>query len=131
MQARSRTLTYLAVVSVLASIVWLAAGMALMLGGSVGATFGVPTGGETLALGAALFALGVVGLGVGYGFWSSRAWAWTAGIAIFGISIVLNVLAIIVGANVLSTVLPVVVAGIVLWFLIQPKVKSELRPNSI
>jgi TRAP-type mannitol/chloroaromatic compound transport system permease large subunit len=130
MQDRPRNLTYLAVGTVIASIVWLAAGLALMFGGTLGGIFGGASGGAVVVLGAFLIALAAVGLALGYGFWMKKAWAWTAGIVVFTTSIVLNVVTIFLGASVFSIVIPVAVSAAVLWYLFQPQVKSELRPAS-
>jgi uncharacterized membrane protein (DUF2068 family) len=130
MLGRSRTVTYLSFVSLAAAIVWLAAGMAFLAGGGVATALGAPTGGETMALGAALFAIAIVAFGVAYGFWRSLSWARTAALVVFALSVVLNVFAVIIGASIMSAILPVALAVVALWYLMQPTVRAELQPST-
>jgi hypothetical protein len=128
MHGRSKIATYLSVLALATAIVWLATGLAFLAGGSVGAVLGVPEGGEAMALGASFFAIGVVAVGVAYGFWRTLPWARSAAQVVFGLSIVLSVFAVLIGAGLFSAVVPAALAAVVLWLLLQPRVRSELQP---
>lgn len=52
------------------------------MGGSLTRTF------ETTALGSLLSMIGLVSLGVSYGLWKGKKWAWNAGVALSGIAII-------------------------------------------
>lgn len=130
MQERPRNLTYLAVASVLAAVVWFAFGLALAFGGTLGGIFANMSGGPVVVMGVMLLILSASGLALGFGFWMRKPWAWTAGIVVFSASIVLNVATLFLGAGVLNIVLPVAVAAGILWYLFQPQVKAELRPGA-
>jgi cytochrome bd-type quinol oxidase subunit 2 len=52
------------------------------MGGSLARDF------ETTALGSLLSMIGLVSLGVSYGLWKGKKWAWNAGVALSGIAII-------------------------------------------
>jgi uncharacterized membrane protein (DUF2068 family) len=119
-------LTGVAALALVSGILSMVAGWWLMLGGSVGATFGAPTGNAVIVFGALQFALGAVELGVGYGLWRMKPRAWSAGFAVFGASIALDIGSVLfAGAEPVSVVLSLVVAAVAIWYLLQPQVRSR------
>lgn len=126
MQSRSNGVAGLAALALVSGILSIFAGWWLMLGGTVGSVFGAGVGGAVLIFGALMFSLGVVELAVGYGFWRAKSWAWSAGIAVFGVSILIDFGSVaFAGAEFMSVVLSVVVAAVAIAYLFQPKVRSR------
>jgi hypothetical protein len=126
MSERSRGVTLLSLLAVVQGIVGFVGGIALMMGGTLAAYLGVSSGASTLAIGALLFALSLVAFGVGGGLWLKKTWAWAAALVLFVVAAVVNVLTFFVGVNALFAILPAVVDGVIVWYLFQPQVRSEL-----
>lgn len=127
MQSRSSgTVTGLSGLALVSGILSLVAGWWLMLGGTVGSAFGSSLGMAVIVFGALQFGLGVVELGVGYGLFRVRPWAWSAAFVVFGVSIAVDIASVVfAGAEPYSIVLSVVVAAAAIWFLLQPRVRSH------
>jgi hypothetical protein len=76
-------------------------------------------------IGVAQLVVGVSSLVLAFGFWLQRSWAWGLGVAVFGLSIVLSIIAVAAGVSSLgSVVFTVALALMVVWYLYQPKVKA-------
>jgi hypothetical protein len=115
-------LTGLAVITGVLSFV---GGWWLMLGGSVGSTFGAPTGGTVIILGALMFGTGVASVVVGYGLWMRRRWAWSGAFAVFGASVLVDVISVaFTSASPLDLVVSVGIAVAAMWLLLQPKQRA-------
>ena len=125
MRSRPMGITVLAVLAVVTGILSLVSGLALLGVGGL-SIFGSGTnGGNVLALGALTFALAPVSLGIGYGFWAMKPWAWAAGLAVYCASLGISVFAVLLaGANVLAVAVQVGIAVFVIVYLMQPKVRS-------
>src|SRR5262245_44158632 len=81
------------------------AGWFLMLSGTVGSTFGAPTGATVIILGSLMFAVGLASLVVGYGLWRMRTWGWAGAFVVFGASIFVDVTSVLLTAvNLLDVV---------------------------
>ena len=106
--------------------VTLVAGMAMISGAQIG--FLLNDGrNSTLAslIGVAKLVVGVSSLVLAFGFWLQRSWAWGLGIAVFGLSLVVDVISVAAGvASFASIVFLAAIAAVVLWYLYQPKVKT-------
>jgi hypothetical protein len=100
-------------------------GWFLMLSGTVGSTFGAPTGATVLILGSLMFAVGLASLVVGYGLWRMRTWGWSGAFVVFGASIFVDVASVVLTAvSVLDVVFTVAVAVVAMWFLLQPSYRN-------
>jgi hypothetical protein len=127
MQSRSSGVTALAL---LATIYGLMASIALLFGGSLGLYVDADNGLGTLVLGALFFALSLVSFALGAGLWTKRTWAWTMGLVVYGAWIVVNLATVFVGASLFSVIMPVALAVGIIWFLLQPRIKSELLDHT-
>lgn len=125
MRVRPMGITVLAVLALVTGILSLVSGLALLGVGSLSIFGAGSTGGNVLALGALTFALSPVSLGVGYGFWALKPWAWAAGLALYCASIGVSVFAVLLaGAALLTVSVQVGIAVAVIVYLMQPKVRS-------
>jgi hypothetical protein len=125
MKERPMLVTVLAVLSLVVGVLSLVGGLAML--GVVGLTAFVPTdsGGSAMALGAFTFAMAPVSLGLGYGFWAMRPWAWAAGITVGAVMIAMAVFAIVfVGMSLVSELVNVGIGAFMIGVLVQPKNKA-------
>jgi len=100
-------------------------GWYLMLSGTLGSTFGAPTGVAVIVLGAIMFGTGLASLVVGYGLWRMRHWAWSGAFVVFIASVFVDVASVVFTAvNLLDVVFSVGVAGVAMWFLLQPATRT-------
>jgi Predicted membrane protein (DUF2127) len=125
MQSRSNGIAGVAALALVSGVLSIFAGWWLMLGGTVGSTFGAGIGATVVIFGALMFALGVVELAVGYGLWRAKPWARMAVITVFGASIAIDIGSVLfANADPLSVVLNIAVAVVVIGYVMQPKVRS-------
>ena len=75
-----------------------------------------------LALGAVILVLGILYFAVGIGYFGGKGWAWTVGIIVTAISIVLDIVQIIFGA--VSNVFGLVIGLLIIYYLTRPHVKA-------
>ncbi len=100
-------------------------GWFLMLSGTVGATFGAPTGATVIILGSLMFAVGLASLAVGYGLWRMRHWGWSGAFVVFGVSIFVDLATVVLtAANPLDVVFSIGVGVVAMWFLLQPSTRQ-------
>ena len=126
MQHRSSGVTALALLATVQGIYGFVAAIALLFGGTLGMFVQAPTGVTTTVIGALFFALSLTSFGLGFGLWMRKSWAWTMGLVVYGAWIVVNLATLLVGASIFSVIMPVVLAGGIIWFLLQPRIKDEL-----
>ena len=125
MRERPMGITVLAVLALVTGILSLAFGLALLGVGGLTIFGSNSNGGNVLALGALTFALSPVALGIGYGFWALKPWAWAAGLALYCASIGVSIFAVLLtGAGLLTVAVQVGIAVAVIVYLMQPKVRS-------
>lgn len=120
-------LTYLAIASLVAALLWFASGLALVFGGALVGVAEGSGGGLVTLVGLALLALGGGGVALAYGFRTRQPWTWRAAMGVLGAGIVVNLFTVLLGAGLFSVVLPVAVAGGMLWYLWRPQVQKDLR----
>src|SRR5262249_7141892 len=100
-------------------------GWYLMLGGTVGSTFGAPTGMAVLILGALMFATGLAALVVGYGLWRMRTWGWSGAFIVFICGIFVDVASVLLtSVSVLDVAFNVAVGVVAMWYLLQPSTRT-------
>ena len=126
MQQRSSGVTALALLATVQGIYGFVAAIALLFGGTLGMFVEAQSGFGTVILGALFFALSLTSFGLGAGLWMTKSWAWMMGLVVYGAWIVVNLATVLVGASLFSVIMPVVLAGGVIWFLLQPRIKDEL-----
>ena len=128
MKDRPMGITMLAVLALVTGILSLVSGLALLGVGGLGIFGTGAAGGNVLALGALTFALAPVALGVGYGFWALKPWAWSAGLALYCASIGVSAFAVLLaGASLLTVVVQVGIAAFVIYHLMQPATKAAFK----
>lgn len=79
-------------------------------------------GGVGIAIGGILLALAIVSFVVAYGLLKGLGWAWTVTVILSIISIVLN--AISIAAGNISSIISIIISGIILYYLYRPHVKA-------
>jgi hypothetical protein len=119
-------ITILAVLSAIGGVLSILAGIALIGLGGVGAA---STGQAALFGMGAIFGLlllvsGIASLAFAYGAWTLQPWAWTLGVALQIISLALSVLSIVGGSDIAGQIISIAIAGIILYYLMQPSIKS-------
>ncbi len=104
----------------------LVAGMALTGVSQLGFLLGDGRNSTLASLfGVAQLVVGVSSLVLAFGFWLQRSWAWGLGLAVFGLSLVIDVLCLAASvASIGSIIFLAAVAVLVVWYLYQPKVKA-------
>ncbi len=75
-----------------------------------------------LALGAVILILGILYFAVGIGYFGGKGWAWTVGIIVTAISVVLDIVQIGLGA--VSNVFGLVIGLLIIYYLTRPHVKA-------
>lgn len=124
--ARPTGITILAVLSAIGGVLGILGGVVLLGLGGVGAA----TTGEAALFGlGAIFGLialatGIASLAFAYGAWTLQPWAWTLGVAIQALNIILAVVFVIGGSSIGSQIIGVAIAGIILYYLMQPSIKA-------
>jgi hypothetical protein len=119
-------ITILAVLSAIGGVLSILGGIALIGLGGVGAA---STGQAALFGMGAIFGLlllvsGIASLAFAYGAWTLQPWAWTLGVALQIISLALSVLSIVGGSDIASQIISIAIAGIILYYLMQPSIKA-------
>ena len=79
-------------------------------------------GGVGIAIGGILLAMAIVSFVVAYGLLKGPGWAWTVTVILSIISIVLN--AISIAAGNISSIISIIISGIILYYLYRPHVKA-------
>ena len=129
--ARPTGVTILAVLAVIGGIFSLLGALAGLAGGALVATSGGGAlGGLVAVIGLVALVMGILYFALAYGFWNLKPWAWTLGIALAAISIVLAVLGILGDSSTLiSQIISIAISGAIIYYLWQPHVKAAFgRP---
>jgi len=125
---KDRQLPVVALTLIAAGIgaVTLVAGLAMISGAQIGLLLNDGrTSSLASILGLANLVVGVSSLALAFGFWLQRSWAWGLGIAVFALSLVVDVISVAAGvASFVSVLFLGAIAAVVLWYLYQPKVKA-------
>ena len=116
--ARPTGITILSILAGLGAIGTLLAAFAALGIGSY--LFGLS--GTIFAL--AWLALGGLELSFGIGAWQMKPWAWPLGVVLAAGAIIWSIITLLGAGNLFSTLITVVIWGIVLYYLNQPTIKS-------
>lgn len=95
------------------------------IGGALNLLAGLGIVGLLPIYGLLLLVLGVVALAFGFGAWTGKPWAWTLGVGLYALNIVLQIVFLIIGwATIGSIIVPIVIAGVIIYYLMTPDVKG-------
>ena len=121
--SRPTGVTIIAVLAAIGGVFGVLAGLGLIgLGGLVAAT---GAGGLGVIFGLLVLALGIVDLAIAYGFWMAKPWAWTYGIVVEALSVIVAIIEVpLVGNSIVNVVFSIVIAGIVIYYLSQPAIRK-------
>lgn len=75
-----------------------------------------------MILGAVILLLGIMYLAVGIGFFGGKGWAWTLGIIVSVINVVLSIVQIAFGSY--GSIIGLIIGGLILYYLMRPHVKT-------
>jgi hypothetical protein len=119
---RPTGVTILAVVAAIGGIFGVLGGLSLL---GLGAIFAVVGGGFAFIVGLIVLAIGIADLALAYGFWTMKAWAWTWGITIQAVGVLISLIELVlVGGSITSLIVQVVVAGIIIYYLNLPEIRK-------
>ncbi len=116
-------ITILAILAAISGVFGIFGGLLLMLGG---AAIGVAAGDAGFAglaglLGAVALVVAIAYLVFAWGAWGLKPWAWTLGIGLAAVSIVLGLFQLI-GGN-FGAIVSIAIAGAITYYLFQPEVQ--------
>ena len=119
--ARPTGITILAILAAIAGIFGILGGLVVVgLGGVLAAAYG----GFYTLVGFGILAISVGELAFAFGAWTLRPWAWTLGIAVSALNILLQVLWITQGASIGSVIISVIISLAILYYLDTPAVRA-------
>lgn len=75
-----------------------------------------------MVLGVVILLMGILYLAVGIGFFGGKGWAWTLGVIVSVIGIVLAIVQIAFGSW--GSILSLIIGGLILYYLMRPNVKT-------
>ncbi|HEY6608369.1 MAG TPA: hypothetical protein VI277_04150 [Candidatus Limnocylindria bacterium] len=121
---RPTGVTILAVLAAIGGVFSVLGGLALLMsGGFIGvATGSGALGGLAALIGAGLLVSGALSLVFAWGAWGLQPWAWTLGVIIQAISIVLGVFQLINGNS--GALLSVAIAALITYYLFRPEIRA-------
>ena len=122
--------TILAILAAIGGVLGILAGLVLVgLSSAVAAADMVlPLSGAVAILGIITIVISLGDLAFAYGAWGLKPWAWMLGIVLEAIGIVVN-LAEWRSATASSTVVSIVIAGAIIYYLYQPHVRRAFGQN--
>jgi hypothetical protein len=129
---RPMGVTILAVLAAIGGVLAILAGLVLVgLSSSVAATdMALPLSGAVAILGIVSIVVGIGDLAFAYGAWGLKPWAWMLGIVLEVVGIVVNLLEFR-SATATSTIISVVIAGAIIYYLYQPHVRRAFGQNVV
>jgi uncharacterized membrane protein (DUF2068 family) len=125
---RPMGVTILAVLAAIGGVLGIFAGMVLVGLSSAAADLALPLSGLVAVLGLATLVISVLDLVLAWGLWTLKPWAWMLGIVLEVVGIVLNILEYR-SATASSTIIGIVIAGIIIYYLYQPHVRRAFGQN--
>ena len=121
--------TILAVLAAIGGVLGILAGLVLVGLSSAAADLALPLSGLVSVLGLATLVLSILDLVLAYGLWGLKPWAWMLGIVLEIVGIILNILEFR-SATASSTVISIVIAGLIIYYLNQPHVRRAFGQNA-
>ena len=124
MRARPTGVTILAVLAAIGGVFGLLGGFGVLFVGGVVASPAV------MVLGLCALAYAALLIAFAYGAWTLQPWAWSLGVAVAIVGIVVSILQVLLGgSSIFSQIISVLIDGGILYYLNQPAIKSAFgRP---
>jgi hypothetical protein len=124
--ARPTGITILAVLSAIGGVLTILVGIAAIGLGGIGAAASGQAAffGLGVVFGIIALALGIASLAFAFGAWTLQPWAWSLGVILQAANIIFAVVAVIGGSDISSQIIGVAIAGIILYYLMQPSIKA-------
>lgn len=125
MNQRPTGVTILAILAFIGGAFGILGGLALLGFGIAFAGAGFAGGGLSFVFGIVIIALSILELYIGWGFWNLKRTAWSLGLVVFGASLIIQFIELLLGYNsITSFVVSLVITGIILYYLLTPAVKA-------
>ncbi len=123
MNQRPTGVTILAVLAFIGGAFGILGALALL---GLGVAFaGYAGGGLSFIFGIVLLVLSALELYIGWGFWNLKRTAWSLGLVVFGASLIIQFIEMILGYSAISSfIISLVIYGILLYYLLTPGVKA-------
>jgi len=123
MNQRPTGVTILAILAFIGGAFGILGGLALL---GIGVAFaGVAGGGLSFIFGIVLIVLSALELWIGYGFWTLKRSAWSLGLVVFGASLIVQFVELLLSyTSITSFVVSLVIYGVILYYLMTPGVKA-------
>jgi hypothetical protein len=121
--ARPMGVTVIAILAAISGVFQIFGGLLLLLGSSaLGVAFdSAALGGLAAVIGAVTLLMGVLLLVFAWGAWGLEPWAWTLGVVLQAIAIVLGLYNLLNGSG--GGVISIAIAALITWYLFQPDVR--------
>jgi uncharacterized membrane protein (DUF2068 family) len=115
--------TVIAILAAISGAFGILAGLTLLVGGTaIGMAAGsAALGGLASVIGAVTLIMAILSLAFAWGAWGLQPWAWTLGIVLQAIAIVLGLYNLLSGAG--GAVLSIALAAAITYYLFQPDVR--------
>jgi hypothetical protein len=102
-------------------------GLGSLAGGIVGGAEGAALGGAAVVGGLIVLVLSVIELALAYGFWTLKPWAWTWGIVLSAINVIvalLGVVGIVFSSSITGAAISIVIAVVIIYYLNMPDIRK-------
>jgi uncharacterized membrane protein (DUF2068 family) len=115
--------TVIAILAAISGVFQIFGGVFLLIGSSaLGMAFdSAALGGLAAVIGAITLVTGILLLVFAWGAWGLQPWAWTLGVVLEAIAIVLGLFNLFNGSG--GAVLSIAIAALITWYLFQPDVR--------
>jgi hypothetical protein len=129
--SRPTGIAILAILELIGGVIVLLAGIGLAaLGGSLLTALGYPVfgglaaliGGGLAVIGGGLAVFGLVALGVGWGLWTGKGWAWWLAVILSILGVLGSLASVAVGSP--TSIVGLIVDAVILWYLFRPHVQA-------
>jgi uncharacterized membrane protein (DUF2068 family) len=116
--------TIIAILAAIAGVFGIFGGLLLLVGGSyIGAATGsAALGSLASVVGAVALLAAVLYLVFAWGAWGLQPWAWTLGVVLAAVSIVMGLYNLVNGDT--SAIISIALAGLITYYLFQPEVRA-------
>ena len=123
MNQRPMGVTVLAILAFIGGAFGILGALALL---GLGVAFaGYAGGGLSFIFGIVLLVLSALELYIGWGFWNLKRTAWSLGLVVFGASLIIQFIEMLLGYSAISSfIISLVIYGILLYYLLTPAVKA-------
>jgi uncharacterized membrane protein (DUF2068 family) len=122
-EGRPMGVTIITILAAIDGLLFVLGGVFLLIGSSaLGIAFdSAALGGLAAVIGAVTLVIGILLLVFAWGAWGLQPWAWTLGVVLEAIAIVLGLFNLFNGSG--GAVLSIAIAVVITWYLFQPDVR--------